>query len=55
MRKTVKDSESGVEKMSVGHHIKERGHVMEKSRNRRTGDQDEEENLINLDDSKFCI
>lgn len=36
-----RDSESGLEKMAIGHHINERGHVIERSRNRRTGDQDE--------------
>jgi len=47
-----RDSETGLEKMAIGHHINERGHVIEKSRNRRTGDQDENQEFINLDDSK---
>ncbi|XP_070561575.1 myeloid leukemia factor 2-like [Ptychodera flava] len=49
-RKTVRDSESGVEKMSIGHHIHERGQVLEKSRNRHTGDEEESQELLNLDE-----
>ena len=47
-----RDSESGMEKMAVGHHINDRGHVIQRSRNRRTGDQDENQEFINIDDSK---
>ncbi|XP_060084697.1 myeloid leukemia factor 1-like [Ylistrum balloti] len=49
-QKSVRDSESGVEKMAIGHHINDRGHVIEKSRNHRTGQEDRNEDLINLDD-----
>lgn len=51
-KKMERDSETGLEKMAVGHHINERGHVIERSRNRRTGDQDENQEFINLDDSQ---
>ncbi|XP_064642952.1 myeloid leukemia factor 2-like [Lineus longissimus] len=47
-RKAVRDSESGIDKMAVGHHIHERGHRIEKSRNRRTGDQDEQQDFLNI-------
>ncbi|OWF47744.1 myeloid leukemia factor 1-like [Mizuhopecten yessoensis] len=49
-QRTLRDSESGVEKMSIGHHINERAHVVEQSRNHRTGQQDHNEDLINLDE-----
>nr|KAG5710096.1 hypothetical protein BaRGS_030172 [Batillaria attramentaria] len=49
-RKTLRDSETGVEKVSVGHHIGNRGHVVERQRNRRTGDQEENQEYINLDE-----
>lgn len=51
-RKAVKDSESGVEKMAVGHHIHDRGHVIEKSRNRKTSEHDEKQDFINLDEDE---
>ncbi|XP_033763255.1 myeloid leukemia factor 1-like [Pecten maximus] len=50
IQRTMRDSESGVEKMAIGHHINDRGHVIEQSRNHRTGQQDRNEDLINLDD-----
>nr|XP_054768986.1 myeloid leukemia factor 2-like [Lytechinus pictus] len=50
-RKTVRDSMVGVDKMAIGHHIGERGHVIEKSRNSRTGDQEEKQDFLNIDES----
>ncbi|XP_076451677.1 myeloid leukemia factor 2-like [Babylonia areolata] len=52
MRKMVRDSESGVEKMSVGRHLGSRGHVIERQRNRRTGDQEENQEYINMDEGE---
>uniref|UniRef100_A0A0B7ATA3 Myeloid leukemia factor 1 n=1 Tax=Arion vulgaris TaxID=1028688 RepID=A0A0B7ATA3_9EUPU len=51
-RKTVRDSLSGVEKVAVGHHINDRGHVIERSRNNRTGEQNENQDFINLDEEE---
>ncbi|KAK6477378.1 myeloid leukemia factor 2 isoform X2 [Huso huso] len=51
-RQTMRDSESGLERMSIGHHIRERGHVMERSRNRKTGDREERQDFINLEESE---
>ncbi|XP_070206836.1 myeloid leukemia factor 2-like isoform X2 [Littorina saxatilis] len=51
-RKTVRDSESGVEKIAVGHHIRERGHVVQRQRNRHTGSQEENREYINLDEEE---
>ena len=50
-RKTVRDSESGMNKMAIGHHINDRGHVVERSMNRRTNERDEHQNFINMDES----
>ncbi|XP_069112416.1 myeloid leukemia factor 1-like [Argopecten irradians] len=50
VQKTMRDSERGIEKMAIGHHINERGHVIEQSRNHKTGQHDRNEDLINLDD-----
>lgn len=55
-RKMVRDSTSGLEKVAVGHHIGERGHVIERQRNRRTGDQEENQEFINLDEGQgLCL
>lgn len=51
-RQSMRDSESGLERMSIGHHIWDRGHVMERSRNRRTGDREERQDFINLEESE---
>lgn len=49
-RKTVQDSRSGTKKMAIGHHIGERAHIIEREQNVRTGQQEERQDYINLDD-----
>jgi myeloid leukemia factor 1 len=49
---TVQDSVSGRKKMSIGHHIGERGHVVEKEQNLHTGEREEREDFINLDEEE---
>ncbi|XP_063162585.1 myeloid leukemia factor 1 isoform X2 [Candoia aspera] len=51
-RKAVKDSESGLEKMSIGHHIQDRGHVIQKAKNNKTGDEELNQDFINLDEGE---
>ncbi|XP_064241134.1 myeloid leukemia factor 1 isoform X2 [Passer domesticus] len=51
-RKALKDSESGVEKIAVGHHLQDRAHVVRKSRNSRTGDEEMNQEFINMDESE---
>ncbi|NXT66767.1 MLF1 factor, partial [Chaetops frenatus] len=51
-RKAMKDSESGLEKMAIGHHIQDRAHVIRKSRNAKTGDEEMNQEFINLDESE---
>ncbi|POI28037.1 hypothetical protein CIB84_008213, partial [Bambusicola thoracicus] len=51
-RKALKDSESGVEKMAIGHHIRDRAHVIKKSKNRKTGDEEMNQEFINLDENE---
>lgn len=50
-RQAVRDSESGVESLAIGHHIGDRAHIMERSRNRRTGDSEERQDYINLEET----
>lgn len=54
-RRTVRDSNSGLEQMSIGHHIRDRAHIMQRSRNHRTGDQEERQDYINLDESECSL
>lgn len=51
-RKTLQDSRTGTKKMSIGHHIGERAHVIEKSQDLSTGQLEENEELINLDEEE---
>ena len=50
-RNLVRDSEKGIEKLSVGHHIGDRAHVVERQKT-RNGAIEEMVNLENLDDGK---
>jgi len=47
-KKAVKDSESGMQKMAVGHHLGDRGHVIERSHNVRSGEREEKQDFIGL-------
>lgn len=49
-RKMVRDSQTGMEKVSVGRQIGERSHVIERQRNRRTGDQEENQEYVNIEE-----
>ncbi|XP_019943530.1 myeloid leukemia factor 1 isoform X2 [Paralichthys olivaceus] len=51
-RQAVKDSESGLEKMSIGHHIQDRGHVVEKKYNKKTGEKELNQDFQNMDESE---
>ncbi|XP_048362003.1 myeloid leukemia factor 1 isoform X3 [Sphaerodactylus townsendi] len=51
-RRAVKDSESGLEKMAIGHHIKDRAHVVQKAKNNKSGDEEFNQEFINLDEAE---
>ncbi|XP_033488185.2 myeloid leukemia factor 1 isoform X1 [Epinephelus lanceolatus] len=51
-RKAIKDSESGLEKMSIGHHIQDRGHVVERKFNKKTGEKELNQDFQNMDESE---
>ncbi|XP_060761255.1 myeloid leukemia factor 1 isoform X2 [Neoarius graeffei] len=51
-RRTLRDTESGEEKMSIGHHINDRGHVIEKKHNRKTGDREFNQDFQNMDETE---
>lgn len=51
-RKTLQDSRTGTKKMAIGHHIGERGHVIEREQNVYTGDAEERQEFINLEEEE---
>ncbi|XP_029026961.1 myeloid leukemia factor 1 [Betta splendens] len=51
-RKAIKDSESGLEKMAIGHHIQDRGHVVEKKYNKKTGEKEFIQDFQNMDETE---
>lgn len=51
-RKAVRDSEAGLEKMAVGRHMNDRGHVITRQKDTRTGDMEENQDYLNFDESE---
>lgn len=51
-RRTVQDSMNGVKKMAIGHHIGERAHIIEKEQDVRSGQLEERQEFINLDEDE---
>ncbi|XP_076648485.1 myeloid leukemia factor isoform X2 [Halictus rubicundus] len=51
-KKTVHDSRTGVKKMAIGHHIGERAHILEQEHNIHSGEQEERQEFINLDEEE---
>lgn len=54
-QKTVQDSRSGLKKMAIGHHIGERAHIIEREQNMRSGQREERQDFINLDEGNKTI
>lgn len=51
-KKSVQDSRTGIKKMAIGHHIGERGHIIEREQNYHEGTQEEREDFINLEEEE---
>lgn len=51
-KKTVSDSRTGTRKMAIGHHIGERAHILERQQNMRSGEQEEHQEFINLEEEE---
>lgn len=47
-RSTMRDSRTGMHQMSIGHHIHDRAHIRQRSRNYYTGTQEHNDEYINL-------
>lgn len=52
VRKTVADSEAGIKKMAIGHHLDEKGHVIEKTQYVNSGELEENQEFINLQEEE---
>lgn len=50
-RKAVKDTEKGIEKVAIGHHIGEKAHIIERQR-QKGGQMEEIVNMENLDEDE---
>ena len=51
-RRSLYDSESGVKKMAVGHHLGERSHTIERSHNLLSGERVERQDFVNLEEGR---
>jgi len=51
----MSDSHSGVKKIAIGHHIGERAHVLEREQNLHSGDREERQEFINLEEGKVKV
>lgn len=51
-KKTVQDSRTGVKKMAIGHHIYDRGHIIEREQNLHEGTEEERQDFINLEEDE---
>ncbi|KAJ9575051.1 hypothetical protein L9F63_007786, partial [Diploptera punctata] len=51
-KKSVCDSRSGVKKIAIGHHIGERAHVLEREQNLHSGEREERQEFINLEEEE---
>ncbi|XP_074654276.1 myeloid leukemia factor 1-like [Tubulanus polymorphus] len=49
-QRSVRDSRRGIDKMAIGHHIGDRGHVVERSRDRNARTENENQEYINIDE-----
>uniref|UniRef100_A0A1E1X3J7 Putative myelodysplasia-myeloid leukemia factor 1-interacting protein n=1 Tax=Amblyomma aureolatum TaxID=187763 RepID=A0A1E1X3J7_9ACAR len=51
-RRSLQDSQSGLQELTIGHHLDDRAHIVGRKRNRRTGEEDESVEYVNLDEEE---
>ena len=51
-RRSMYDSELGMKKMAVGHHLGERSHTIERSHNLVSGERVERQDFVNLEEGR---
>lgn len=49
-KKSVCDSRTGVKKLAIGHHIGDRAHIVERQQNVYSGEREENQEYINLEE-----
>lgn len=54
-KKAVCDSRTGLKKMAIGHAIGDKAHIIEREQNLRSGEQEERQDFINLDEGWYII
>jgi len=52
VQKSVSDSRTGLKKMAIGHHIGERAHIKERQQNVYSGEREENDEFVNLDEEE---
>lgn len=51
-KKTVCDSRTGTKQMAIGHHIGDRAHILERKQDLRSGEEEENQEYINLEEEE---
>ncbi|CAN7939214.1 unnamed protein product [Ixodes hexagonus] len=51
-RRSLQDSRTGVQELTIGHHLDDRAHIVGRKHNRRTGHEDHNVQFINLDEEE---
>ena len=54
-KKALRDTRRELEKMAIGRHIGDRGHVMQKQRNTRTNEVNQHQDLIGMDEGMWLV
>ena len=48
----MRDSESGLQKMAIGHHINDRSHTIERRVNTKTDEREEHQEFVDMEESE---
>ncbi|KAH6933260.1 hypothetical protein HPB50_013886 [Hyalomma asiaticum] len=51
-RRSLQDSRSGLQELTIGHHLDDRAHIVGRKRNRMTGEEDQSVEYVNLDEEE---
>lgn len=51
-KSAVRDTRTGRQELSIGHHLHEKAHIKKKSKNSRTGEEEQAEDFINLEEDE---
>lgn len=51
-KSSLRDSRTGQQELEIGHHLRDKAHIKKKSKNIYTGEEEQAEDLVNLDESE---